>query len=93
MANLIKPLPTPDLDQNLTPKLLGKAVKARRTQTQLRLDDAAMLCNIAKQTLQDIEHGLGTSKLETVLQVCNSLGIKLKIIPWIENNSDPIEWY
>ena len=37
--------------------------------------DAAALCGVAKQTFQSIEHRHGTSKLGTVLQICDSLGI------------------
>lgn len=82
MAKLIKPLPTPDLKQDLTSELLGQAIRARRTQSQLRLEDAAALCNVAKQTLQDIERGSGKNKFETALQICHGLGIKLRIEPW-----------
>lgn len=56
MVKHVKILSTPDLSQIVTPELLGKAIRARRTQSQLRLEDAAALCGVAKQTLQDIEH-------------------------------------
>jgi transcriptional regulator with XRE-family HTH domain len=91
MTKQIKMLVTPDLNQNLTPELLGQAIRARRTQSYLRLEDAAALCGVAKQTLQDIELGQGKSQLNTILQICSGLGIKLCILPWptdVEANND-----
>lgn len=88
MPKKLKALPTPDLTQNVTVELLGQAIRARRTQSHLRLEDAAALCGVAKQTLQDIEHGQGTSQMSTLLQICSGLGIKLSILPWTTNNSE-----
>lgn len=88
MAKQIKLVPTPDLAQSLTSELLGQAIRARRSQTKLRLEDAAALCNVAKQTFQDIEHGLGKNKFETILQICHGLGIQLRIMPWSEENGE-----
>jgi len=93
MAKKVKKLPTPDLTQILTPELLGQAIKARRTQSNLRLEDAAALCGVAKQTFMRIEHGQHTSQFDIVLQVCSSLGIKLYISPWQENDEVKDDWY
>lgn len=84
MAKRIMKLPTPDLSQPLRPELLGQAIKARRTQSNLRLEDAAALCGVAKQTLLRIEHGQDTSQIGNVLRICDSLGITLYIKPWQE---------
>ena len=88
----IKRLDTPDLNQALTSELLGQAIKARRTQSNLRLEDAAALCGIAKQTLMNIEHGKPTCQIDSVLQICKALGIKLSILAWHENNGVTDEW-
>lgn len=48
MEKQVKRLATPDLTQKLTPKLLGQVIKARRTQSNLRQEDAAALCGVAK---------------------------------------------
>ncbi|MFN7097742.1 MAG: helix-turn-helix domain-containing protein [Gammaproteobacteria bacterium] len=84
MVKQIKILKTPDLSQTLTPALLGQAIRARRTQSKLRLEDAAALCGVAKQTFMNIEHGQSTSQLSSILQICAGLGIKLHILPWYE---------
>lgn len=93
MVRQIKKTVTPDLHQSLTPELLGQVIKARRTQSNLRLEDAAALCGVAKQTLMKIEHGNSTSHLVSVLQICSALGIKLNILPWESNNEVDDDWH
>lgn len=92
MSKKIKALLTPDLSQHLTAKLLGDAVRARRTQSNLRQEDAAALCGVAKQTYLQIEHGNPNAKLDTVLKVCASLGIKLNISPWVPEQDLEDDW-
>lgn len=93
MAKGIKKLPTPDLSYPLRPELLGQAIKARRTQSNLRLEDAAALCGVAKETLMKIEHGQDTCQLSSVLQICDALGIKLYIQPWQKIDESEDGWY
>lgn len=92
MGRQIKSLPTPDLNQNITPELLGQAVRARRTQSSLRLEDAAALCGVAKQTLQDVEHGQGTSQISTIVKILSRLRIKLCILPWSTDKEVHNDW-
>lgn len=86
MAKQIKRAASPDFKQKLTPELLGQAIKARRTQSKLRMEDAAALCGVAKQTYMKIEHGKPTAQFGYVLQICSALGIKLFIEPWHDND-------
>ncbi|MCC4263476.1 helix-turn-helix domain-containing protein [Oceanimonas baumannii] len=92
MARQVKAQPTPSLTTPITAKLLGEAIRARRTQSGLRLEDAAALCGVAKQTLMKIEHGAGTTSLENVLQICMTLGINLTIQPWEPNAEANDDW-
>lgn len=92
MAKLIKKLATPDLRPTLTPELLGLAIRARRTQSNLGIEDAAALCGVAKQTLMKIEHGQETSELGSILKICSALGIKLTILPWRNEDEDNHDW-
>ncbi len=92
MSKQIKKLETPDLSQTLTPALLGQVIRARRTQSRLRLEDAAALCGVAKQTLMKIEHGQASSQFGNILQICNALGIKLSIQPWRDNSEVSDDW-
>ena len=82
---------TPDFSQPLTMELLSQAIKARRTQSKLRLEDAAALCGVAKQTFMKIEHGQETSQFGSILQICKGLGIKLCIMPWPKED-ETHEW-
>ena len=91
MKKIIK-LNNPHLEQNLTAALLGQAIKARRTQSGLRLEDAAALCGVAKQTFMKIEHGHPTSQLQSVLQICSALGIKIYIAPWHNDKETTDDW-
>lgn len=82
----------PSLYQALTASLLGEAIKARRTASGLRLEDAAALCGVAKQTYMKIEHGNSTSQLKSILQVCSALGIKIYIAPWHDESEIADDW-
>lgn len=92
MAKQVKSIETPNLAQALTPQLLGIAIRARRTQSKLRLADAAALCGVAKQTLSNIEKGHSSTQINTILQVCFGLGIKLHIQSW-NNDGNGDVWY
>lgn len=88
----ITKIKSPLLDQTLTAALLGDAIKARRTQSGLRLEDAAALCGVAKQTLMKIEHGHPTCELQSILQICSALGIKIYIAPWHNDSETTDDW-
>lgn len=90
MAKRVKQSTTPNLNQAVTASLLGQAIRAKRTQSNLRLEDAAALCGVAKQTLMQIEKGRATSQLDSVLQICSGLGLSLYIKPWQSEVED--EW-
>ncbi len=92
MAKRIKAVPTPDLNANLNIVLLGQAIRAKRTQSQLRLEDAAALCGVSKQTLTNVELGIGTSQMNLVLQICSGLGVQLRILPWVANQEVMDDW-
>lgn len=93
MTRSIKVAATPALDLPLTPTLLGDAVRARRTQSGLTLPDAAALCGVAKDTLMKVEHGVPTVRMDSVLQICSSLGITLHIVSWQNKMDAADEWY
>ncbi|HSW70395.1 MAG TPA: helix-turn-helix transcriptional regulator [Gammaproteobacteria bacterium] len=92
MAKQIKKIANPDLKQILTPTLLGQAIRARRTQSKLRIEDAAALCGLAKQTYMKIEHGQQNTQFSCVLRICSALGIKLLIAPWQDTDETDYDW-
>lgn len=86
MAGKIKAQATPTQTSAMTMKLLGEYIRARRTQAGLRIDDAALLCGVAKDTLSKIENGRETVQIGSVLQVLQQLGIQLKVEAWAEDD-------
>lgn len=92
MGKKIKKLETPNLQQPLTAELIGQVIKARRTQSDLRLEDAAALCGVAKDTLMKIEGGQSSCQLGSVLQICAGLGISLFVKPWDNLGEADDEW-
>lgn len=82
----------PSFNQAITPELIGQIIKARRLESGLRIEDAAALCGVAKQTFMKIEHGNPSSQLKSILQICGGLGIKLHITPWQTNEEINDDW-
>ena len=78
----VKSLPTPDLNQSLSLELVGKAIKARRTQQGIDSKTAAMLCDVSVVTLSKIENAAKGVRMDSILKVMASLGIKMNITPW-----------
>ena len=78
----VKSLPTPDLNQSLSLELIGKAIKARRTQQRLDTKTAAMLCDVSVVTLSKIENAAKGVRMESILKVMTALGIKMNIESW-----------
>ena len=81
----VKSLPTPDLNQALSLELVGKAIKARRTQQGLDMKTVAMLCDVSVVTLSKVENAAKGVRMDSILKVMTALGIKMSIESW-ENN-------
>jgi transcriptional regulator with XRE-family HTH domain len=60
---------------------LGQAIRAARTQSGLRLQDAALALGMAVQTLVDIEAGAPGVSLGKILQAAHGLGVDLFVVP------------
>lgn len=84
MPKTIKPIPTPVQEGPLNAEILGKFIRARRTQAGMGMHETAAFCGVAVDTLGKIETAKGDVKLSSVLTVCRMLGIHLKVEPWEE---------
>ncbi|MEZ8068314.1 MULTISPECIES: helix-turn-helix transcriptional regulator [Vibrio] len=82
MVKKVKATESPDLNQVFTPSLLGEAIKAKRTQSKITQQDAALLSGVSKQTYIKIEQGSSDIKLTSLMKVVSALGIKISIQPW-----------
>lgn len=58
-------------------EILGKLIKAKRTELGIKLVDCAALCGIGINTLSRIENGNANCTLAAVFSVLRGLGIKL----------------
>ena len=80
----VKAIDAPSFEEALSTKSIGLFIKARRTQQGLSTNDAAMLCGVSANTLNNIENGIEGMRVSSVLNIMTALGIKLQIAPWSE---------
>ena len=78
----VTPTQPPSFQEPITPKNIGKFIKARRTQQGLSTNDCAMLCNISAYTLNKIENGFEGVRLNTLLQIMEALGMEMNMKDW-----------
>jgi len=81
MAKRIQSMPHPTHSQVTSLKDIGAWVRARRTEAQLRIDDAAALCGVSVQLLSDLENGSRSVGIDNVLAVMSKLGLTLHVWP------------
>jgi transcriptional regulator with XRE-family HTH domain len=84
MAKHVKALPTPPQAGPIDQAKLAQFIKAKRTQSGLKVEDAALLCGISKATYTKIEKGDAAVSFQKVLHVCSMLGIELFVKAWDE---------
>ena len=56
---------------------LGAIIRRRRKELGVRIDEAALMIGISKNTLSDIENGASGVSIGKVLLIVQELGIKL----------------
>ena len=78
----VKAIDEPSFDSHLSVESIGLFIKARRTQQGLSTNDAAMLCGVSANTLNNIENGIEGMRVSSVLSIMTALGIRLQIAPW-----------
>jgi transcriptional regulator with XRE-family HTH domain len=60
---------------------LGAAVRARRREQSLRIDDAAALLGVSVDLLSRLENSKGSVRLDKLLLVLDGLGLALVLAP------------
>lgn len=88
MARSLKVQKQPKGGEPLTPEILGAFVRAKRTQSGLRIDDAAQLCGVSVETLSRIETTKASVHMESLFKVLHGLGIELYVKPWSEESME-----
>ncbi len=70
-----------DLLRIRSPEDLGPAIRARRREQSLRIDDAAALSGVSVDLLSRLENGKGSVRMDKLLTVLDSLGLALMLGP------------
>jgi y4mF family transcriptional regulator len=60
-------------------KQLGMIIQARRKSRKILQEDVAEVAGISSRTLRDIENGTANPELDTLLSLCQSLGLEIKL--------------
>lgn len=72
---------------------LGAAVRARRREQSLRIDDAAALTSVSVDLLSRLENGKGSVRVDKLLSVLDGLGLTLVLAPkdhpWLQSLDNP----
>ncbi len=58
-------------------KVLGLQIKSRRLALKIKQQELADLAGVSINTVVAIERGTGNPRIETLLSVCNVLGLQL----------------
>jgi transcriptional regulator with XRE-family HTH domain len=75
------PTAPPELLRVTDATALGPAIRARRREQSLRIDDAASLSGVSVDLLSRLENGKGSVRLDKLLAVLDSLGLALVLGP------------
>lgn len=60
---------------------MGRVIRAQRKALKLRIDDAALQCNVSVSLLSGLERGTRPVAFPTVLAIARQLGIRLFASP------------
>lgn len=93
MARNITITPKPDLSKTNDMTTIGNHVRHKRTMLGITLEDAASLCQLSKQAYNNVEKGLESVRVETLLKVLNALGIQLTVSDTTEEAEVNNDWF
>ena len=71
---------------------LGSVIRSARKQQNLRQVDVAQKASVRQALVSDIENGVTTAKLDTIIKVLAALDLDLSIIPRRTTEFDPTEY-
>lgn len=60
-------------------EIIGGIIKSRRKARKIVQEQLADIASISPRTLRDIEKGTANPELETLMKICNVLGMEIKI--------------
>ncbi len=71
---------------------LGTAIRQARKNMNLRQVDVAQKASVRQALVSDLENGVTTAKLDTVIRVLAALDMDLSIVPRRKAEFDPKEY-
>lgn len=60
-------------------EVIGGIIRSRRKSRKIAQEQLADIAGISPRTLRDIEKGVANPELETLMKICNVLGMEIKI--------------
>jgi y4mF family transcriptional regulator len=60
-------------------EIFGRTIQERRKSRKIVQAELADIAGISPRTLRDIEKGVANPELETLIRICNVLGMEIKI--------------
>jgi y4mF family transcriptional regulator len=67
------------MNTNGEKEIIGGIIQSRRKARKIAQEQLADIAGISPRTLRDIEKGIANPELETLMKICNVLGMKIKI--------------
>ena len=64
---------------NSEKEAIGDILQSRRKARKISQEQVADIAGISPRTLRDIEKGIANPELETLMKICNVLGMQIKI--------------
>ncbi len=57
----------------------GKIIQARRKSRKIAQAELGEIAGVSPRTLRDIEKGIANPELETLIRICNVLGMEIRL--------------
>jgi len=73
-------------------KELGETLRRVRIKKKMRQIDVANKASVRQALISDLEAGITTAKIDTVIKVLSALDVDLSIIPRCNTEFDPTEY-
>lgn len=79
-GKMVKAQPMPDLNSEFSMEMIGSAIRSKRTERGLRIDDLALKANLSRRTVMKIEKGDANVTFSNVMLLMDFLGLSLRLV-------------